>query len=258
MGDDLRVVNAARVSFNKESEWMIQHYDTDFDELPPSESPPFILQECHSNDWCRYTRKRLTIADEKLINFLAKHNHWSPFSHCQLTFEVKCPMLVKNQWYKHRIGMSYTEDDEVAFEGEGWNEMSMRYVAPEDFHVPEYFRKAPDNKKQGSIDEPVDFGRIVLDPLAHLRLDIKAGVDNYNHAIGYGVAPEQARLFLPAYAMYTSFYWTVSLFGVIRFLQLRLPKDAQWEIRQYAKALYEMVYPRFSYSFDAFQLGELQ
>lgn len=260
MGDDLRVVNAARVSFNKETAY--KHMTWNSWEKMPAKVKNAI---CHGlGDWCE--GDILALPDERLITFLAIHNHWSPFSHPQITLEVKCPMLVKNQWYKHRIGMSYTEEgevnfaygegDEVAFENEGWNEMSMRYVSPEDFYIPDVWRAAPENKKQGSGD-PVDEG-LANYYTGKLRDRINLCVRMYEDALNEGVAPEQARLFLPAYAMYTSFYWTVSLFGVIRFLQLRLPSDAQWEIRQYAQKVYDLLQPCFPYTFRAFGLESLR
>jgi thymidylate synthase (FAD) len=248
MGDDLRVVDAARVSFNKASAYKHVTWNS------WEEAPKHVRNRIGHGlgDWCE--GDILSLPDERLIIFLATHNHWSPFSHCQSTFEVKAPMLVKNQWYKHRIGMSYTEDDEIAFENEGWNEMSMRYVSPEDFYIPGVWRSAPDNKKQGSGADLA--GSASLIRKLDLEDIVRQGVFLYNLAVEHGVAPEQARLMLPAYAMYTSFYWTVSLFGVIRFLQLRLAPDAQWEIREFSKAVYKLVQPLFPYSFAAFGIND--
>src|SRR5688500_11326917 len=115
MGSDLTVVNSARASFNKESD-------------------------------------RLTNKDERLIGFLSEADppHTSPFRHAYITFQVKAPVFVARQWWKHIIGAEYTND---SFKDTGWNEQSGRYVPYDDYWTPAYFRIAPDNKKQGSIDE---------------------------------------------------------------------------------------------------------
>lgn len=219
MGSDLSVVNAARVSFDK-------RVDT------------------------------FTASDEKLVRFLAKHNHWSPFAHPQLQFEIKCPMMVKNQWIKHRIGMTYlTDEDAEAWDNEGWNEQSMRYVEPTDFYVPAQgaWRAAPKNKKQGSGENLPwrEYGW----GTNYLKNTIENSIEIYKHALDAGVAPEQARLHLPMYAMYTSFYWTTSLYGVARFLQLREKGDSQYEIRQFANAVDAIARPLFPVSFDALLEG---
>jgi thymidylate synthase (FAD) len=215
MGSDLSVVNAARVSFDKRSE---------------------VLSK----------------KDIKLIHFLAERNHWSPFAHPQLQFEIKCPMLVKNQWIKHRVGMTYlTDEDAEAWDNEGWNEQSMRYVSPSDFYVPAQgaWRAAPANKKQGSGENLPwrEYGANT----DYLAWTVERGIKLYEQAIKQGVAPEQARLHLPMYAMYTSFYWTTSLYGVARFLQLRLKEDSQYEIREFAKAIEKKVRPLFPESISA-------
>ena len=244
MGDDLMVVDAARVSFNKKSSWVKER-------VP---APDAWLEPEGRYSHHIYLPPKLKEADTKLIHFLAKNGHWSPFAHPQLTFEVKAPMLVKNQWIKHRVGMSYlTDDDAEAWDNEGWNEQSMRYVSPEDFHQPEVWRSAPENKKQGSGADITDtMQKAILD--SALALHIKFGVESYQAAIDKGVAPEQARLFLPMYAMYTSWVWTTSLYGIVRFLELRQKEDAQFEIRQYADAVAELVRPHFPTVFEAFGL----
>jgi thymidylate synthase (FAD) len=236
VGDDLAVVNAARVSFDKRSEW-----DT-------SE---------RTGEWGQIPLYKLKSGDVRLINFLASNGHWSPFAHQTLSFEVKCPMLVKNQWIKHRIGMSYlTDEDAETWDNEGWNEMSLRYVSPKDFYVPAEgaWRAAPENKKQGSGENLPwrEYGHNTH----RLKRLIEDGVTGYNSAIESGVAPEQARLLLPMYAMYTSFIWTTSLYGVIRFLELRTKGDAQYEIRQYADAVGRLAAPHFPETFRAFGLGD--
>ena len=245
MGSDLSVVNAARVSFDKRSDW---DYETVawVDPFTPEQEPAQL----------RTGKKSLKSGDKKLIQFLAKNGHWSPFAHPQLQFEVKCPMLVKNQWIKHRIGMSYlTDEDAESWDNEGWNETSLRYVSPKDFHIPPQgaWRAAPANKKQGSGANLSwkEFG-VYSNYLTNIT---EKQIKVYNEMLERGVAPEQARLILPMYAMYTSFYWTTSLYGVARFLQLRLKEDAQYEIRQYARAVQKLSQPLFPESLGAL-MGE--
>lgn len=248
MGSDLSVVNAARVSFDKRSEW-------DMVKIPETDQPvEFVTEDDNGNIQPPYNpyhfECRLKAGDKKLIQFLATHGHWSPFAHPQLQFEIKCPMLVKNQWIKHRIGMSYlTDEDAEAWDNEGWNEQSMRYVEPSDFYIPETWRMAPENKKQGSGDDANwSLSKVRK---AMLIQTIADGVDSYKLALDRGIAPEQARLYLPMYAMYTSFYWTTSLYGVARFLQLRTKADAQYEIREFAKAVETLCRPLFPESLQA-------
>ncbi len=247
MGSDLSVVNAARVSFDKRSELEqikvadeVESIFVDADSTIPMPSYPWHYEY------------RLKESDKKLIQVLAKHGHWSPFAHPQLQFEVKCPMLVKNQWIKHRIGMTYlTDEDAEAWDNEGWNEQSMRYVEPTDFYVPPMgaWRAAPKNKKQGSGENlPWREYGIYSE---YLDWDIERAVKLYKKALDQGVAPEQARLLLPMYAMYTSFYWTTSLYGVARFLQLRLKEDSQYEIRKFAEAVETLAQPLFPESLSA-------
>lgn len=116
MGSDLSVVNAARVSFQKEGEW---EYSTEFNE------------------------RVLAAKDAKLLKYLAEHNHWSPFSHAFMSFRIKAPIFIARQLGKHQVGLS-------------WNEVSRRYVSDEpEFYFPEYWRKKADNVKQGSSEEAV-------------------------------------------------------------------------------------------------------
>jgi thymidylate synthase (FAD) len=241
MGDDLAVIDAARVSFNKRSDWQYE-YERAPDPTDPRET---IIT--------RKTIKGLKDADERLLNFLANHGHWSPFSHATLKFEIKAPMLVKNQWIKHRIGMSYLDDEDAeTWDNEGWNEMSMRYVSPSDFYIPDTWREAPENRKQGSGGDMQEH----VSGFWNMRLErlVRLNVQEYNNAIDEGVAPELARLYLPMYAMYTSWIWTTSLYGVVRFLHLRTKEDAQYEIRQYADAVAELARPLFPRTFNAFGL----
>jgi thymidylate synthase (FAD) len=195
LGDDLSVVNAARVSYDKES--------TEFTEK-----------------------------DGKLINFLLREKHTSPFRHAALTFEVYAPLFVARQWWKYAVASTHVDEQN------GWNESSRRYITEEEkFYVPlpNEWRSKPANSKQGS-GEPVD-EKIGEKHFGRLCEAVVLGVDNYHQALEDGIAPEIARLFLPASGMYVRWRWTVSLQGVLTFLDQRLEHDAQYEIQKYAEAV---------------------
>lgn len=211
LGSDLSVVNAARVSYDKES--------TELD-------------------------KR----DEGLLNFLAREGHTSPFRHAAMTFEVYAPLMVARQWFKYVTGGAH-QDPMLA-----WNESSRRYITEDPvFHVPEpdAWRSAPENSKQGS-GEPLKVGRgLKLNAILHKYL--KEGEALYNNALENGVAPEQARLFLPAYGMYVRWRWTSSLQGVLHFLDQRLEHDAQKEIQVYAEAVSTLTRAAYPASTEAWR-----
>jgi thymidylate synthase (FAD) len=213
LGGDLSVVNAARVSYDKESDVM--------------ESK-----------------------DIKLIDFLLRENHTSPFRHAALTFEVYAPLLVARQWWKYAVASTHIDDQN------GWNESSRRYVTEsEEFYLPKakQWRSKPTNSKQGSGDPiPASEGKYYTEALNRI---IKDGVSQYQEAMEAGVAPELARLFLPAYAMYVRWRWTVSLQGVITFLDQRLGHDAQWEIQEYASAVSTLTNQKFPVSMHAWKHG---
>lgn len=207
MGSDLSVANAARASFAKESSQM-------------------------STD------------DARLINFLARENHMSPFRHAFATFEFKAPLLVARQHWKYVVGSDHTMDS--------WNESSRRYVTMEpEFYIPKLneWRLAPDNKKQGS-GGPIDpwTGSILTE---ELKKYIEQGEALYKLAMDNGAAPEQARLFLPAYAMHVVYRWSCSLQSVALFLNQRLAQDAQHEITKYAEAVKDLITPHFPISLSS-------
>lgn len=210
LGTDLTVVNAARVSFDKQSDW---------------EST--TLTENQIN-------KTLKMNDEKLIGFLAKHNHWSPFAHPQIQLRVKAPIFVARQLGKHQIGLI-------------WNEISRRYVDnPPEFYFPDNWRKKNPDKKQGSYeDEFVEFA----DKL-HIESLINTIAQTYESMINMGVCAEQARMILPQ-NMYTEWYWTGSLFAFARVCGLRLKKDTQYETRIIADQINNIVEPLFPVSWKA-------
>ena len=208
MGSDLSVVNAARASYHKESD-------------------------------------NLEERDIKLINFLAREGHWSPFRHAFMTFEFKAPLMVARQHWKYVVGSDHTMDS--------WNESSRRYVTSEpDFYVPciSEWRLAPENSKQGSggfIDQ--ESGNVLTLKLIDT---IDYCVKNYEYAMKeMGVAPEQARLFLPAYGMNVLYRWSCSLQSVGLFLKQRLHDTAQLEISEYAKAVYSLISSIYPHSIDA-------
>lgn len=198
LGDDLSVVNAARVSYDKES--------GDFEPR-----------------------------DAKLIQFLIREGHTSPLRHAAMTFEVYAPLFVARQWWKYAVSSTHVDDQN------GWNESSRRYITEEEqFYVPlcNEWRSKPENSKQGS-GAPIDTE--TGDKYTNLLIQqIDSGIKAYHAAMDEGVAPELARLFLPAYGMYVRWRWTTSLQGVMTFLDQRLEHDAQWEIQKYAQAVQEL------------------
>jgi thymidylate synthase (FAD) len=214
MGNDLSIVNAARVSYDKESKFRDDG--------------------------------SLTIIDQKLLDFLIREGHTSPFRHASMTFEIYAPLMVARQWWKYAVASTHIDDQN------GWNESSRRYITEqEEFYIPNAYswRSKPENSKQGSgpalnSDMGRDFSNKLFDLVEH-------GIKLYHEAIDHGVAPELARLFLPAYGMYVRWRWTTSLQGVITFLQQRLPHDAQFEIREYAGAVKQIVQSAFPHSYNA-------
>lgn len=198
MGNDLSVVNAARVSYDKQS-------------------------------------SDLTNSDRKLLDFLWKEGHSSPFRHATLSFEIYAPLMVARQHWKYAVASTFVDDQN------GWNESSRRYITEEPtFYVPTAgeWRSAPENSKQGS-GEPINYGNGV-ELSAILLSHIDRSEHMYNLALQMGVCPEQARLFLPAYGMYVRYRWTVSLHGVMHFLSQRLEHTAQVEIQEFAKAVHTL------------------
>lgn len=198
MGSDLRVANAARVSFAKEHEIFTYRKDV---------------------------KKG---SDEGIIEYLATHNHWTPFSHVQITMREKVPIFVARQRFKHMVGFTY-------------NEVSRRYVddAPE-FYVPDAWRGRAENKKQGSSDEIIN-----VVGFHHWQSDkekiwvnyesfIELCQSYYHMLLDQGVAPEQARMVLPQ-SMYTEYYVTGSLAAWARAYKLRIDLHAQKEIQDLAK-----------------------
>ena len=186
MGNDLTVVNAARVSFGKESEW-------DYEE---SDAYSF--------------KQHMKARDKKLIQYLAKHKHISPFGHCFASFHIKAPVFVARQLVKHKFLR--------------WNEISRRYVDSEpEFYVPTEWRGRSEDKKQGSEGVVKYEG-----PLGNYnQLDI------YKELLRVGVCPEQARMVLPQ-SMMTEWYWSGSLDAFADMCKLRCAPDTQAETAEVA------------------------
>ena len=219
MGSDLTVCNAARVSFNKESEWGL-----DFDAIERLKSCPY------NKDDVRMLKEK----DEKLIRYLAKHQHWTPFAHPQITLRVKAPVSIRTQFFKHKQG--FVE-----------NEISRRYVSYEpEFYSPTWRGKPTDGAKQGSEDFITEETRTNLYDAIY-RESYETALHVYNTLIEKGIAPEQARFVLPQ-GMYTEWYWTGSLAAYARFYKQRKDDHAQWEIREYANAVGEIIKPYFPVS----------
>jgi len=221
MGTDLTIVNAARVSFDKESDWV---------ENCSCGEPgnPDCKRECDFT---------LAEGDTKLIRYLAKHNHWTPFSHTFITMREIVPIFVARQRFKHMVGFTY-------------NEVSRRYVddTPE-FYYPDAWRKRPDASiKQGSSDEIIkDFNRESFHKGSiriHYDDFIDKAVSLYQDMIDSGVAPEQARMVLPQ-SMLTSYYVSGSLAAWARAYKLRIDPHSQKEIQELAKQWDEIIAPRF-------------
>ena len=192
--------------------------------------------------------QELTDKDTNLIKFLVKHKHDSTLRHAGFTFEVYAPLMIARQWYKHAVSSSHIEDQL------GWNESSRRYVTEnEEFYIPnsEQWRSKPENSKQGSGEVlSSDTGGKFSEMLESYVQD---GKNLYSMAMDEGVAPEQARLFLPAYGMYVRWRWTTSLNAVLHFLSLRLGHGAQAEIVDYAEAVNEIVKEKFPITTSAWE-----
>lgn len=207
MGSDLTVVNAARVSFDKGSD-----FEWDQDEL------------------CAY----LSDADTRLVKYLAKHDHWSPFAHTSVQFRVKAPIFVARQLVKHQVGGV-------------WNEVSRRYVDSEpEFYIPAVWRSRPEGSvKQGS-GEPVYNQALVDARVSKTTID---ALETYRVLIADGVAPEMARMVLPQNTM-TEWYWTGSLMFWARVCRQRLDSHAQEESRQVALLVSQHMRELFPVSWD--------
>jgi thymidylate synthase (FAD) len=217
MGTDLDVVNAARVSFHKESTWNLRN--------------PRAIDE-QGNPIAEHSDKCISVQDDKLIQYLAKHNHWSPFSHCFVKFRIKAPIFVARQLQKHTVGLA-------------WNEVSRRYVDEEpEFFVPDVWRARAENVKQGSSQEEVVAADSVNTVILYKCLN------GYNELIRLGVCPEQARMILPQNTM-TEWIWSGSLYAFARVCLLRLDSHSQKETQEVAAAISRECNRLFPFSWEA-------
>lgn len=205
IGDDLDVVNAARVSFNKKSYSLVEQ-------------------------------------DKRLINYLAKHKHHSPFNHSFLSFRIKAPIFVARQLVKHKFMP--------------WNEVSRRYVASEpEFYFPEYWRAKADNVKQGSSDIPLELEDHISPHDGEFpEWAVESSLRSYNDLLNAGVCPEQARMILPQNTM-TEWRWSGTLGAFLDMLVLRLDPHTQKETRDVAEKIAKYVRTIFPESYKAY-LGE--
>ena len=204
LGDDLTVVNSARVSFGK-----------------------------RKTKWDK--------GDERLVRYLAKYKHYSPFRHLQVQFHVKAPEFVMRQWYKHVVGIETTSNGST--KDHAWNEISGRYVPVEEFYIPEIWRKQSEDNKQASegVLESENNGRAKH----YYNTALSTTVNMYNRLItDLGVAKEQARVILPL-SQYTEVYWTASFQAIMNFIELRNEKTSQIEIQEYAKAMLKITHHTF-------------
>ena len=209
MGSDLSVVNAARVSFGKESEW----------------EEPF--------EDCDKSLLRLSDRDTKLIKYLSKHKHLSPFGHAFASFHVKAPIFVARQLVKHKFLR--------------WNEISRRYVDDEpEFYVPDVWRAKADDVKQGSVGK----AKSQYFPTEYLKQAGEEASQRYHKMISQGVCAEQARMILPQNMM-TEFYWSGSLDAFAAMCRLRCAPDTQYESRLVADDISDMMSSLFPVSWDA-------
>lgn len=208
MGGDLSIVNDARASFDKSS--------AELDEK-----------------------------DIKLINYLIKHQHTSPFRGVVFKFKVKAPLYICRQWWKHVIASNHNEEQL------GWNEKSFRYVAIDDsneFYIPPTFRQQSKNNKQatvGSLEAETNRKAIAI-----YQAQCEQSYQAYSQLLELGVGREQARgVLVPS--VYTSWVWTVSLQALLNFIGLRLGAGAQTEIGAYAQAIVEFIEPIVPVSMEA-------
>jgi len=223
MGSDLSVVNAARVSFGKKS----------------------VLECPLGDDCCQQPVEclgKLKDSDTKLIQYLAKHKHYSPFGHCFASFHIKAPIFVARQLVKHEYLRM--------------NEISRRYVDSEpEFYVPEVWRGRAEDKKQGSSGEIIT--SCVLDHSGEYTHPSYAALDiqdlaalTYSRMIAAGVAPEMARMVLPQ-SMYTEWYWSGSMDAFANMCVLRLKEDTQYETRLVAQQIDEVMQGLYPVSWQA-------
>ncbi len=245
MGTDLSVVNAARVSFDKTSE--LEHFNCKSDDGLFAEYLQDGWQD--SSDYIGgwdYTVSRLKPSDAKLIKYLARNGHISPFHHTFITVRVKAPIFVRSQAVKHKFMPV--------------NEVSRRYVSDEpEFYIPSEWRMKAENVKQGSSEE-------IFNGIMYINNDengdnhgsaedaakysAQVALDMYNGLLAKGICAEQARSVLPQ-SMLTMWYWSGTLSAFADMLKLRLDSHAQKEIQYVAQQIHDIIKPLFPVSLKA-------
>jgi thymidylate synthase (FAD) len=216
MGSDLSVVNAARVSFGKKSDWMMR---------------------IHNGE-----AKVLQHKDAKLITYLAKHKHKSPFNHTFTTFHVKAPVFVARQLQKHEYMV--------------WNEISRRYVDEKpEFYQPDVWRGRSEDKKQGSEGVVTLYEDHQMRQAYHPTEINVYSLETYNYLLEQGVAPEQARMVLPQ-SMMTEWYWSGTMKAVHKMCSLRCKPDTQLETQIVANHIDEEMAKLFPVSWEALRAYE--
>ena len=257
MGDDLTVVNAARVSFKKTSDWEMKGKEPKYRSSGYAGEPVknlsdadkgligFLARGCTSGDWegveamvydhclsgSNGDEDALLKELPDLLNHIRKMpSHWTPFGHTAISLHLKVPLFVARQIMKHQAGFVV-------------NEVSRRYVTDEpEFYVPDTWRKAADNVKQGSSDEEAGY-----DHYAFFTPFEAHALDQYKYMLESGVCPEQARMVLPQ-SMYTEFWMTGNLYGWANLYNQRSDSHAQRETQEIAKQIGEIIKPLFPHS----------
>jgi len=214
LGSDLTVVNAARVSFGEEKKV--------FDEK-----------------------------DLKLVKYLAKNKHYSPFRHIMVQFHIKAPEFVMRQMFRHNVGIEATSS--YATKDSAWSEISQRYTKVNEYYAPRKWRKQSLDNKQASAGNLPDKNQMALSGMFEHGMNYI--FELYNKLINWGVAKEQARIVLPL-NIYTEVYWTASFQAIANFIELRHKPDAQYEIMLYAKVINEIVRDLFPNIYDAWFANE--
>ena len=258
MGDDLSVVNAAKVSFGKRSEAdgysFVHGYGEGLGKQIPNlfkkdqELIQFLARGCTSGDWAHLKRGVTIGNDHSIFDHIRRMpSHWSPFAHTAITLHLKMPIFVARQIMKHTTGIEY-------------NEVSRRYVDSEpEFYVPDVWRKKADNVKQGSSDEKAhvsDFDDYWVDCQGGFTCsEPDSGFYNlcenyYKHLLSCKVAPEQARMILPQ-SMYTEVIATGNLYAWANLYIQRTDSHAQKETQDLAKQIGEIIQPLYPVSWEA-------
>ena len=252
MGDDLSVVNAAKVSFGKRSEWEYPFEDADESLRRLSKKDQgliqFLARGCTSGDWkslvdriasARYEGYGLEEEYESILHYIRRMpSHWSPFAHTAITLHLKMPIFVARQIMKHTTGIEY-------------NEVSRRYVDSEpEFYVPDVWRKKADNVKQGSSDEPADWPPAGMGSAYDLSHRYPSCLATYNRMLDAGVCAEQARMVLPQ-SVYTEVIATGNLYAWANLYIQRSDSHAQKETQDLAKQIGEIIQPLYPVSWAA-------